>query len=152
MQKSIRFLPLLSEVQAITQTIFRDSGLWSLAVFDNLFNNRIPGDKIKPRNGKTYGTETISLYSSKNTHWKYKPVIYLFSVEKISHARFKIMLFYVLTAEVISQSSFKEQKGYKKNKCKLLEDAWIYYNKCTWSIWHLCFRSSCSHSLTVRDW
>lgn len=61
-----------------------------------------------------YGTETISLSLNRNTLWKYKPVIYLYSVDKTSHARFKMMLFYVLTAEVISQSSFKELKGYNK--------------------------------------
>lgn len=34
--------------------------------------------------------------------------MYLFSVDKMSHVGFKMMLFYVLTDEVISQSSFKE--------------------------------------------
>jgi len=44
---------------------------------------------------------------SRKALWKYKPAIHLF-VDKMSHARFKMMLIYVLSPEVISQSSFKE--------------------------------------------
>lgn len=94
--------------KALSKTIFRDSGLRSLAIFDNLFYNRFLGGKRKRTQQPQCSWKRISLSSSRNTVWKYEPAIYLFSVDKMSHARFQMMLIYVLTAEVIFQSSFKE--------------------------------------------
>lgn len=46
--------------------------------------------------------QKLSPYTQAVFLCKYKLVIYLFSVDKMSHARFKMVLHNVLSAEVIS--------------------------------------------------